>query len=112
MHEDLPLSAANSAGKRTLLLVIWCLDWPTFALPTGRYRMCPDGDGHVQASAYLIRGNAQSKVEALDGRVVLTTLACQRAMGAFDVTFPTVRFHGTFLATRRRVPRENRAGNP
>jgi hypothetical protein len=115
LREDLRVPKAHPAEQRTLQLVLQSFQWPSTILAPGRFRVRPRAETPncpIQAAAYLVevdRSGFRRVLEALDGRVVLTKLTFRRAMGAFEVTFSTVRFHGTFLAHAANASRREEA---
>jgi hypothetical protein len=106
LHEAPPSSLPEDHERRLLILVLWSR-LPSVVISPGKYRIVQPSENEsrlpVHVAAYLTRGNAWRCLEAVragDGRIVLSGIDKKQAQGAFDVVFPSARFHGTFLAER------------
>ena len=106
LQESPASSISDDQEHRLLILVLWSRQ-ASLVIGPGKYRIVRPNETEsrmpVHVAAYLTRGNAWRCLEAVkatDGRIVLSAIDRKQAQGAFDVVFPSVRFHGTFLADR------------
>ena len=93
-----------SRDPRLIILVVWrsALREPG----VGRYRIQPQAPAEdaFGVLAYLTYGDEWRCFEAsraTEGRIAISTISEASVAGAFDVTFASGRFHGTFLAELR-----------
>lgn len=84
---------------RLVILVVWRS--AVLSPGVGRYRIeHRSPDGTFGASSYLTYGNEWRCLEAsraTEGRIAIFAMSESRVTGAFDVTFASGRFHGSFL---------------
>ena len=90
---------------RFLLLVLWAQSSSVVATGSHKISLSENDSELVKVTAYMTRRGEEWRCldapTAVEGRVALMSMSRNTVRGAFNVTFPTGRLHGTFHATRR-----------